>query len=516
MSLGSTVNRNQYTGNGTTNTYNYGFKIFNEDHLLVVVQNVNTLVETTLTKTTDYTVTGVDNTSGGTIVLVNGGQAWLDGANLSSDYKITIRRVVPLLQETDIRNQGDFFAETHEDTFDLSRMIDQQQQDEIDRSAKLPESVSSSDFNPELPGDIQQADRALIVNSTADGFDMGPTANEIANAQANATAAAASAAAAATSESNAATSETNAAASATAAANAVDSAQWQDVRFITFADSPVAVVDADSGTMFSVDTSGGAVVFNLPQISTLTLTSPWSIGVKKATADGNGITINRAGTDDIDDGQTSVSVSVHNSGKVLIPDADPTPDNWTTFGFAEASAVPTGSMQMFAGASAPTGYLICDGAAVSRTTYANLFAVLGTAWGEGDGSTTFHLPDMRGRVPRGVDSGAGRDPDAAGRTASNTNGNTGDNVGSVQADQFDSHTHTNTPHTHTTAPHDHSYTTAQFTNGGTGVAGYANQAVGATTGPATVTVNSASVAIDPAGGNETRMKNANVNFIIKT
>lgn len=71
------------------------------------------------------------------------------------------------------------------------------------------------------------------------------------------------------------------------------------------------------------------------------------------------------------------------------------------------ATVPTGSVTAFAGSSAPTGYLICDGTAVSRTTYAVLFALIGTTYGSGDGSTTFNLPNLKGRVVVGVgDSGA--------------------------------------------------------------------------------------------------------------
>ena len=62
----------------------------------------------------------------------------------------------------------------------------------------------------------------------------------------------------------------------------------------------------------------------------------------------------------------------------------------------------TGEIKMYGGASAPAGWLLCDGSAVSRTTYASLFAVLGTSYGAGDGSTTFNLPDGRGRVPVGA------------------------------------------------------------------------------------------------------------------
>jgi len=64
--------------------------------------------------------------------------------------------------------------------------------------------------------------------------------------------------------------------------------------------------------------------------------------------------------------------------------------------------VPTGGMMMWGTASAPTGYLLCNGSAVSRTTYSALFAVIGTAFGSGDGSTTFNLPDFRDRFPVGA------------------------------------------------------------------------------------------------------------------
>lgn len=64
--------------------------------------------------------------------------------------------------------------------------------------------------------------------------------------------------------------------------------------------------------------------------------------------------------------------------------------------------IPTGTLHAFAGATAPLGYLMCDGTAVSRTTYASLYAVILTTYGAGDGSTTFNLPDLRGRVPVGA------------------------------------------------------------------------------------------------------------------
>lgn len=67
-----------------------------------------------------------------------------------------------------------------------------------------------------------------------------------------------------------------------------------------------------------------------------------------------------------------------------------------------ADAIPPGTMMAYGGKSIPDGWLLCNGALVSRTTYAGLFRAIGTAWGAGDGSTTFKLPDVDGRVMQGV------------------------------------------------------------------------------------------------------------------
>lgn len=65
---------------------------------------------------------------------------------------------------------------------------------------------------------------------------------------------------------------------------------------------------------------------------------------------------------------------------------------------------PVGIISMYSGTTAPTGWLICDGSAISRTTYATLFGVIGTTYGSGDGSTTFNLPNLKGKVPVGLNS----------------------------------------------------------------------------------------------------------------
>ena len=77
--------------------------------------------------------------------------------------------------------------------------------------------------------------------------------------------------------------------------------------------------------------------------------------------------------------------------------------------FTTVQGVPSGSVFCMAVATVPSGYLECNGAAVSRTTYSVLFAVIGTAYGTGNGSSTFNLPDLRGEFVRGFDNGKGTD-----------------------------------------------------------------------------------------------------------
>lgn len=73
---------------------------------------------------------------------------------------------------------------------------------------------------------------------------------------------------------------------------------------------------------------------------------------------------------------------------------------------------PVGSIKMYGGSTAPSRWLICDGSAVSRTTYSALFDVIGTTFGTGDGSTTFNLPDLRGRTAIGAGTGTAADATA--------------------------------------------------------------------------------------------------------
>lgn len=190
----------------------------------------------------------------------------------------------------------------------------------------------------------------------------------------------------------------------------------------------------------------------------------------------------------------------------------------------QAALVPAGAVVAYGGTSAPTGFLMCDGTAVSRATYSALFTAIGTAHGTGDGSTTFNLPDYRGRFLRGVDGSAGVDPDKASRTAMATGGNTGNNVGSVQSDQNASHNHTLTDPGHT-----HSQNFYQGTIGtpsGSGYYGVGNgnseldfaglYSQGAQNASVNVNSTTTGITLATSGGNEARPENAYVYYIIKT
>ena len=165
------------------------------------------------------------------------------------------------------------------------------------------------------------------------------------------------------------------------------------------------------------------------------------------------------------------------------------------------NGVPVGTTVAFCGAVAniPAEWLLCDGASLASTDYPQLFAAIGTAWGDGTGNSgtgDFNLPDMRGVFLRGAQYNGGNDGDAATRIASQSGGNTGANVGTYQYEDFKSHNHNlrtefGTSTVNTGAPsgqYNQVNNSDQYLN---------NQSV------------------KSAGGNETRPENRAVHYIIK-
>lgn len=177
-------------------------------------------------------------------------------------------------------------------------------------------------------------------------------------------------------------------------------------------------------------------------------------GVRRAAADQ--IALRAGGTD---------RVTATTSGAAVTGDFTASGTVTPTGAFAGGTGqlVPTGTVLDFAGASAPTGYLLCYGQEVSRTTYSALFTVLGTLYGAGDSSTTFNLPDCRGRVVAGQDDMGGT---SANRLTGLSGGVDGDTLGA--AGGAESHTLTEAQlaaHNHTATDAGHTHAQPSDTNG---------------------------------------------------
>lgn len=176
-----------------------------------------------------------------------------------------------------------------------------------------------------------------------------------------------------------------------------------------------------------------------------------------------------------------------------------------------------GSVATFAMATPPRGWLKCNGEAVSRDDYPRLFAAIGTLHGDGDGSTTFNLPDMRGEFPRGLDDGRGVDSGRA--------------LGSHQGEAMQRHNHAASTSINTNGSHSHGRPTWQKSLDSTNGLKASTQSIRAarndiglfTSGPRQWSLpnngnhsHSANTSVSNQGGPETRPRNVALLFAIKT
>ena len=140
MTVSSTTVKNSYSGDGSNDTFVYGFKIFASSDLQVIIRSA-TGTETTKTLTTDYTVTGVGTASGGNVVFEA-------AAIPTATETVVLIRNVPQTQAIDYIANDPFPAETHEEGLDRATMTTQQMQEELDRSFKVSRTntISSSEF----------------------------------------------------------------------------------------------------------------------------------------------------------------------------------------------------------------------------------------------------------------------------------------------------------------------------------------------------------------------------------
>lgn len=133
MTVSTEVDHNDYTGNGVTTTFPYTFRIFQKSDLVVQVVDLDENL-TVLTLDTDYTVTGAGGYTGGNVIL---------SSPLTDGYQISLTRELPVTQETDLRNQGKFFAEVHEDAFDKLTMLVQQVRSWFSLALRKPTTIAN-------------------------------------------------------------------------------------------------------------------------------------------------------------------------------------------------------------------------------------------------------------------------------------------------------------------------------------------------------------------------------------
>lgn len=157
MTVSSTTTKNSYSGNGSTTTFAYAFKIFADADLTVILRSAAG-TETVQTLTTNYSVTNAGNANGGNVVFVTAP---------ASGVTVVIRRNIAQTQTTDYTANDPFPAESHEDALDRLTFIAQQQQEELDRSIKLSRTntMTSTEFTV---GATERANKILAFDSSGE------------------------------------------------------------------------------------------------------------------------------------------------------------------------------------------------------------------------------------------------------------------------------------------------------------------------------------------------------------
>ncbi len=152
MTVSTATSFNSYAGNGSTTSFAYAFKIFQDSNLVVTLVNDTTGVETTQTLTTDYTVTGAGSDSGGNVVF---------GTAPALGNTVVIRRVLPVTQETNYVPNDPFPAEAHEDALDKLTMLVQQEVASSELAVQFPEGDVGSGINNILPSVTGRSEKLL-------------------------------------------------------------------------------------------------------------------------------------------------------------------------------------------------------------------------------------------------------------------------------------------------------------------------------------------------------------------
>lgn len=458
--------RIQYEADGATTEFSYPFVIFEDSDLLVYLNDT--------LQTSGYTVSGAGVEGGGDVTF---------DTEPEDGVIVTLVRLVPEERTTDFAEGGAFRAAVINDELDRIVCMVQQLREDVSRSVARP-ATSTATASLALPDPA--AGKALKWNAAGDGL-----ANSAVDPDTLGSAASAAVAAAAAAETAQGLAEDardaasgysddaqDYAAQAAAAVAALPQATITDISVDTTVDAE------DNGVTFAATTTAADVDLTCPpseEAATGEVDAPFLFWA--SCSGDNSLFLVPQGTDTIAGSADPYELVDGEKARVVL-DESVTPHNWAVmvFGAAAGDATPVGAIMGFSMSTVPTGWLECSGAAVSRTTYADLFAAIGTTYGAGDGSTTFNLPDLRGEFLRGWDHGRGVD---AGR-----------GPGSFQDGEVEEHDHI-------TPIYD------------TGI-GYPSAGVSPATGVAPSGNRSSTVTKTSAtGGAETRPRNVAVMYCIK-
>lgn len=324
IQIGDISPRVQYVGTGTEKVFTYTFPIFKAADLEVYVDGVlKALV-------TDYVITGAGGSSGGAVTFMTAPEA---GAAVTLVRRLAIQRT------SDFQASGEFRAKVINDELDFQTAALQQIEDDLERAIRLKRNDTAATL--ELPLAADRSNKLIgfdsdgnVTTSTQSLSDLEGSAEAALAAQVAQTAAEGARSGAETAETNAQASQIAAANAQIAAEAAADGVIYNNVTYVTNAQSPYTLNTHQNGELISVDTSSGAVTINLPSIASIG--DGWRISVKKTTGDGNAITVASNGTDTIDAAINGI-ITAAASGATYIADTDGAPDDWTSVGFGAAA-----------------------------------------------------------------------------------------------------------------------------------------------------------------------------------
>lgn len=472
MTVTSTTNSIYWVGNGSVSTYGYGFPVPQLDGFTVT--RITRSSGARLDITSSCTITGIGSSFGGTVTMPS-------GVPLAAIYDLEIKRELPLEQTTDFSNQSTIYPETIEAALDYLTMCLIDAANAGDPSALRLQSGFSDRWDAETfpiknVGDAVSGDDAVNYDQMVGQINSAIAAALIGSGNVPA--------------------PTAPQANFVLTATGVGAYGWVAPSGSVADNSITNLKLADMATQRLKGRNTGGT--GDPEDITITQALDWADSTR-------GTILSRGAS-------AWVGIDPGTAGHVLTSNgagADPTYQV-----LPAAAALPAGSVIQVAMNTAPTGYLKCNGAAVSRATYATLFAAIGTTFGVGDGSTTFNLPDLRGEWVRGWDDGRGVD---SGRV-----------FGSTQAEMIGPHNHTATStgtfsgSTSSDGAHTHTVPAESGAGASTGAANSIATGSSISTSSAgahTHTVSgsiSASTTVNNNSGTENRVRNIALLYCIKT